>query len=372
VTQPTPSYQQGATANFNAQFSQYAGGAPIDVTGLQWTIYSYAQASNVNGPTNVGITHPATGLYTTSYVIPPNLPVGQYAIIWTANEANTFENFNVITAAQATNDTRDPCGWGNPVWTCDITSFSPTVTGQAAAAAAEILNGLTGYQFGACQMTIRPCRRSCWDATWPFNYSAWWQFGYWPRPLFYNGVWYNLTCGGCLGDCSCTIISEALLPAPVNTIIEVKVDGVALTPNVDYRLDNYRRLVKLGTGKNAEWPLCNDLSLDDSQVGTWSVTLTVGNPLPMIGSIAYGELASQLAKLIACDESCTLPKPVQQIVRQGVTLNFLDPNEIFANGRIGLYLCDLFITTYNPNKLMNAAAVYDVDATDGQTYRITG
>lgn len=251
-----------------------------------------------------------------------------------------------------------PClGWDAPIWTCALPAGAAAVTGTAIAAASDILYALTGRHLGTCQVTIRPCRRTCFDNSYPF-FLNWWQMGSYPRPLFYNGVWYNITCGQCTSGCSCNVISEVLLPAPVASIISVKVDGVTLDPSL-YRVDNWRLLVRLGGG---EWPICNDLSKNDTEVGTWSVTLTYGEAISPLGNMALGELATQFVKLLLCNTDCLFPKPVQQLVRQGVTLNFLDPNELFADGRIGLYLSDLFISIENPNKLIEAPAVYDIDS----------
>lgn len=262
-------------------------------------------------------------------------------------------------------NTSGPCGAWPAVYTCDLSAYSPVITGAAAQAATEILYSLTGRRFGVCQLTIRPCRRNCFDTLWPFP-GNWWMWGQWPRPLFYQGVWYNMTCGQCPGNtCSCNIIDEAYLPAPVASVDTVKVDGVTL-PTSAYQLRDYRILQRIDGGK---WPICNDLTQPDSATGTWSVTLSFGEALPTSGQLAVGELTCQIAKLLAGDQSCALPKPVQQLVRQGVTMNFLDPNEVFANGRVGLYLCDLFITTENPHGLMERARVYDVD---GDNYSILG
>jgi len=249
-----------------------------------------------------------------------------------------------------------PCdGWTNVIWTCALTPAMQAVTGTAVSAASEVLWALTGRRLGTCTVTVRPCRSSCFGDGFPFN--QWWQLGMWPRPFFYQGVWYNLTCGSCTSGCSCSFVSEALLPSPVNAVSQVKVDGVVLDPS-QYRVDDWRKLVRLGGN---QWPICNDLTKADTEVGTWSVTLSFGEAVPALGNLALGELATQLAKLIACDTSCMLPKPVQQLVRQGVTLNFLDPNELFTHGRIGLYLCDLFISTVNPYGLQSASKVYHLD-----------
>jgi hypothetical protein len=248
---------------------------------------------------------------------------------------------------------------------CPLDPASAAVTGTAVQVATEVLWGLSGRRYGPCEMTIRPCRRGCFDSLWPFP-GNWWMWGQWPRPLFYQGIWYNITCGQCMSNtCSCNVIDEAYLPTPVNALISVKVDGVVLDPTA-YQLRDYRILMRTDGGR---WPICNDLAKADTQVGTWAVTLDVGEPVPMAGQLAVGELACQLVKLMMNDRSCALPKPVQQLVRQGVTMNFLDPNEVFANGRIGLYLSDLFLSVENPQSLPERARTYDVD---GDAYSILG
>ena len=146
-------------------------------------------------------------------------------------------------------------------------------------------------------------------------------------------------------------------------------DGAILDPGA-YRVDENRLLVRTDGGR---WPICNDLTKADTEVGTWSVTLKAGGgAVSTLGQMALGELATQFAKLLACDEDCLMPRPVQQLVRQGVTMNFLDPNLVFTQGRLGLYLCDLFISAENPHQLTQASEVYDIDtASGGQPWRIT-
>lgn len=257
-----------------------------------------------------------------------------------------------------------PCSGWAPYWgTCDLTGLS-AVTGVAIAAATEVLWALSGRQFGYCELTIRPCRSDCLDFNW--NYiNDWWQWGVWPRPLFYQGIWTNLTCGGCTRGCSCSVVSEAILPSPVSQIVQVKVDGVVLD-STQYRVDDGRRLVRLG---GSSWPICNDLTKADTQTGTWSVKLQFGSQVPELGRMALGELACQFAQLLGSTGKCKLPIPVQSIVRQGVTMNFIDPTQILEAGRVGLYVSDMFIRTFNPAGLASRNAVYDID---GDDYTITG
>jgi hypothetical protein len=264
-----------------------------------------------------------------------------------------------------------PCAGWDPVWgTCLLTGVSPTVTGAAVEAATEVLWSLSGRRFGVCQLVLRPCRSECsgmsWSALGDGALGSWWQYGTYPRPLFFDGVWYNLTCGnGCAGGCSCSPLSETLLPDPVAAVLEVKVDGTVL-PASAYRVDDYRKLVRVDGGV---WPLCNDLARADTAAGTWSVTVQFGADVPTLGQLALGELACQFAKLLSGNPDCELPSPVQQLVRQGVTMNFIDPNEVFKHGRVGLYLSDLFISTFNPTGLTSHSEIFDID---GPGYRIAG
>lgn len=250
------------------------------------------------------------------------------------------------------------CQSWEPLWPvgCALPTTDVAVQDTALAMASEVLYALTARQFGLCTTTLRPCRRECYGA-------SWWQGNNWlpftqtitPRAGSY---WLGMSCGSCGSDCSCANVSEVALPGPIYFVTEVKVDGVALVPDVDYRLDNNRLLVRLG----AEWPTCNNLNLADTQPGTWSVTAEAGVPVPVLGQTAVGILAIEFMKALLCSNDCMLPKPVQSIARQGVNVTFLDPNEVFANGRIGLYIPDLFIQTYNPDGRRSRAKVYNLDA----------
>lgn len=249
-----------------------------------------------------------------------------------------------------------PCETWPVIWSCDVATLTPVVTGYAVEAATAVMWALTGRQFGTCQVTLRPCRADCYDAPWPSGWSEWPGSGSWPRPALIGGQWFNLTCGACPGSCSCTALSEVLLPAPVLTVDVVRVDGSPLVTSA-YRLDDARRLVRLDGGV---WPYCNDLLLADTEVGTWSVTATYGQVVPVLGQLAVGELACEFVRAIG-GEACRLPRNVQTLVRQGVTINFPDVLEMLKEGFVGLYLGDMFIATYNPGGLRRRAKTYNVD-----------
>lgn len=262
-----------------------------------------------------------------------------------------------------------PCEPWTPTWPtggdCNVLLLpgAAAVTGVAVQAASEILYQLTAQRFGLCRVKLRPCRQSC-SSTFPWG--DWWQYGTYPQPYWWAGTWYNLTCGSCSGDsCSCVAIEETVLPGPIYDVVEVKVNGVVLTKNVDYRVDDYRKLVRLG---GELWPFCQNMNLVDTEVDTWSVTADFGEVVPAIGSLAVGELSAEIVKYLLCLD-CQLPQGVVDISRQGVSMSIASIADLFKTGFIQLRMCDLFIKTSNPNHNQARAGVYDID---GPTYRATG
>lgn len=355
-------YRQGDTATFVAEFYEFAGGPAVDVTNLTITLIPLAGGAATFGPTSVGITHPATGVYAYSYVVPDALAPGQYLVRWAGDDDAVATE--VITVAASVSAETSYCEDWTPTFTCDLPTGSEAVSGTALQIASELLWSLSGRQFGLCATTLRPCRDDCYGDTWS---SALGTMTSYPQPLLYAGNWYNITCGTCTSGCSCTSVSQVTLPGPIYEITQVKVDGVVLTPGVDYRLDDYRLLVRLG---GDSWPLCNDINLADTEVGTWSVTFRSGRPLPELGKLALGVMTDEFIKMLLCNTDCKLPKPVQSLSRQGVSLTFIDPNQLFANGRTGLYIPDMFISTYNPGGMRRRAQVYNIDSP--QRYRQVG
>ncbi len=228
------------------------------------------------------------------------------------------------------------------------------------AVAQEILYQRTGQQFDQCQLVLRPCRRDCFsDSSFPWD-RQWNEWGAgWPYPYMYAGQWFNLGCGGCAGSCACSVIHEVLLPRPVASVDDVTIDGVSLSPLEDHVvLYDERRLLRID---GESWPICNDFAKADGEVGTWTITVTAGTPVPELGQVALGELTRELVNACIGSAACKLPTNVQSIVRQGVTQTRLDPTEIWADGKLGLYFSDLFISTYNPHNIRDRARAINVD-----------
>lgn len=248
-----------------------------------------------------------------------------------------------------------PCADWPVQWICDVPVEQAAVTGLAVSTATELLWNLSGQRFGLCTVTLRPCRRDCASGL-PDDFGPPWTASSWPRPALIGGLWFNLICGGCAGSCSCSDVSEFVLPAPVHEIVEIKLDGTPMVSGA-YRLDNNRIVVRTDGGR---WPRCNDLSLDDTEESTWSVTAAFGEVVPEGGILAMGALVCEILRAIG-GEDCKLPAGVQQLVRQGVTISYPDVGELFRQGRTGLYLVDAFLAAWNPYGLRQRSRVYRVD-----------
>lgn len=258
-----------------------------------------------------------------------------------------------------------PCETWEPVWCDPLSTAAMAVTGDAVTMATEVLWQLSGQRFGLCEVTLRPCREECSDGYGTLD--DWWSgigmspflSGGGPRPWWSDGVWFNV-CGGCTGGCSCTSLEQALLPAPTREVVDVRLDGIVMDPS-RYRVDENRRLVRTDGGV---WPMCQDMSKSDDQPGTWSVTITVGEDVPVLGRRAVADLAAEFAKDCAGEE-CQVPYDVTALVRQGVSLNFGNPNSERVDPLVrmlGLRIVRLFLATYNPNRLQRRGKAYDVNA----------
>jgi hypothetical protein len=254
-----------------------------------------------------------------------------------------------------------PIYWGD-LCADFVSTASPTATGYAATTATHLLWSLSGRQFGTCPVTLRPCRENCWEGQasgYTGNYAyPWSSYG---SPLASAGwdasYWFPLGCGSCIrGSCSCSVVSQVWLPSRVNAVTSVKADGVAL-PATSYRLDDNQFLVRTD---GSLWPRCNDLTKDDTQAGTWSVTADYGITVPDSARMAMGEMTCQILRAMS-NQDCQLPQNVQRLVRQGVTVEFPPVQALLAEGRTGLYLVDLFLTMTNPHKLDQRARVYSPD-----------
>ncbi|QRY48155.1 hypothetical protein JVX93_16040 [Mycolicibacterium boenickei] len=205
--------------------------------------------------------------------------------------------------------------------------------------AIQVLWALSGRQLGVCETTVRPR---------PAHSQG---FGYCgPFILTLDmGHWVNWPCG-CIGSCSVSTPRVVHLPGPVDVITAVTIDGVQLD-QADYQLEGnalYR--------KGGQWPR-QDLGRPLGEAGTWSVTYTLGIPVPAGVDKLTGQLAREFLNAACGDEDeCRLPRTLVSTTRRGVT-NVFDPSKILAAGKTGLTEVDLWLAAINPHALQQNAEV---------------
>jgi len=209
--------------------------------------------------------------------------------------------------------------------------------------AVEVLWALSGRQFGACPVTVRPC---------PENYPP--SLRRRPVPTEYevfswrDSSWAVLGCG-CATRCIRSGPGVVHLPGPVSSIVAVTVDGVELDPS-EYALEE-DRLYRV----DGFWP-SQDMSRPVTDSGTWQVEYLRGIEPPA----GVGKLVAVLATEFynACTGGkCRLPRTITDVTRQGVSHRVFNPNDIYASGKTGIPEIDLWLSAVNPYRVLAAPTV---------------
>lgn len=134
------------------------------------------------------------------------------------------------------------------------------------------------------------------------------------------------------------------LPRPdVTAITAAEIGGSAFTA---YRLHGNWAIRTDGGG----WPL----------VSTTRITYEFGRPVPHPGKLAAIALAGELGKAFA-GQKCALPARVTSVVRQGISMDFLESLEVLREGLTGLYSVDQWILSTNPYRSKRAGRVWSPD-----------
>lgn len=332
--------------------------------------------------TDTNVTNPSTGTFLLA--LSPPLPPGTYRYRCTgtgAVEAASEDMFDVLESGVLSPvdsgvATPGPCAsWINGD---DVAYAGPPLDGigsdtwlldDVAYDASYVLYELSGRQFpGVCTRTVRPNSDKC--SCWAFSPSL--GMGPWAWAWTAGGSWggwgWRNECGD-LGGCNPLQIVR-LAGYPVREILSVKIDGTVLpllddNSNPNYRLDGRRNLVRMAnpvpTFSQRFWPGCQQLDLDDTQSGTFSVTYTWGADVPHLGRVAASILARELWNL-SNGGACALPSRVTEIVRQGITMKRTEAfADMFRLGATGIQEVDLFISMVNPIKMKRRPAVFSPD-----------
>lgn len=220
-----------------------------------------------------------------------------------------------------------PCTpWTEPVRLCcdDVEDVSvPCAPGEDVPAeykwtdeelikmASSILFERTGRRFpGECEVSLRPCN----------------------------------PCRSCGHGCGCRYEFIPLAGVyPVIEVSEVIIDGVVVPP-ANYRVDEYTRLVRTD---GEHWPRWQDLNADlaDTTERTFGITYKIGRAVPESLQYAAALLTCELKR--ACNgQGCRLPDRVRSVVRDGVSYDIVNPEDMANGGSFGVPLIDTILQDY--------------------------
>lgn len=146
---------------------------------------------------------------------------------------------------------------------------------------------------------------------------------------------------------------------PVQQITEVKINGTAIDAS-NYRLDGNKWLTYLNAadGSFQRWPACQNLGLEDTEAGTFSVSYTHGIDPPMIGQEAAAQLA---CALVGTGEDCGLPPGTSRVTRLGLQIEMLSNGKGVPISFSAIPAVQLFLQTYNPAGLRRRSAAWSPD-----------
>lgn len=237
--------------------------------------------------------------------------------------------------------------------------------------ASQYLWAMTGRRIGpSCPIVVRPCRKGCADGVgiFPGFWPAGWNGSPWIPYVGRDGLMYNASLCGCKNDCHCgPELCDVRLQGPVYDVVSVDVDGDVVDP-ATYHVYGDGRLTRLTTGAAEDevrcWPSCQDMTLPPGEVGTFTVTYRTGLAVPQAGVAAVSALAAHFIK--GCTGGCGCGvgtrKNLQSLTRQGVNLEFGDPQQLFDDGRTGIEIVDFFIRMMNPYGLASPMRVLSPDS----------
>lgn len=173
----------------------------------------------------------------------------------------------------------------------------------SAAAAITFIDDLTCNQYGLCADTAYPTTESmCYPynldpqqlQSWLWSHNNNWRFD--------------------------PVVRLDMLPffGRVNSITSVTV-GTTVLPTTDYRLASNRFLIPMQPGGLWPWPYQTPNIIPGS-LGTWSVSVVRGAPVPSNVLLAASDLGCQLFAL-GTGQDCDVPANAASVTRDGVTIS---------------------------------------------------
>lgn len=369
----------------------YQRGTAINLIEKFWTIDPLTQEKVLADPTTVVFTikdpngqdtvftfgvdgnvlNPTVGVYVC--MLDPQLPIGIYHYLCVGTGAVQAEAEDVLEIVESGVLVPDPpkipvlgptYPWisGQDVAACTQIPYDdmPWLFDDVAFESSQALYEVSGRRFpGVTDREVRPAAQTC--GCWgngPISYGMGpWYWSSVPWGFAGSWGWWN-EAGQTMGGCK-PVSRWRLGGYPVHEIVAVTLNGEDLPEfdsdnNRNWRLDKWRYLVRMDQpavdgvpGFPRVWPGCQNMSLDDDQPGTFSVTYKWGVDPPLLGRAAAIEIANQL--FLSCGAgNCVLPAGVTKVIRQGIEIDrSLLANWMDTTKGVGLVNTDLFLMAYN-------------------------
>lgn len=257
-----------------------------------------------------------------------------------------------------------PCGWDITECGCGgcLDKLNPAQRARAVALAAHFMWAATGRRYGLCEVTVLPCNPAPGEnlyRTYPVGGGG---DGPAMTPVIEGGVWHN-RCGA---GCTCAAACEVALPAPVDSVVEVLVDGGPVDP-LAYEIHDRRLLVRVDGDC---WPACQTFG---AEIPGFQVTYLRGDPIPAVILSATAVLACEYGK--ACvGGDCRLPARLASLSRQGVEVTVAQDAATSEGGRLrtGIPEVDDVIAADNPHGLAARPQVWSPDLPPPRTVTAVG
>lgn len=220
---------------------------------------------------------------------------------------------------------------------------STAVKERAAAMAWRTIKLLTAGRMGSCEVTMRPCLstpcESC-DAGWM-------------APFVVNGQWCNAACGS--SECSCVRLCEIEFPGEVAEIRNISLNGFGIGPDM-WRIEDGNTLIRQDDGC---WPSCQNRRRPLGENCTFGITYVPGVKPDSYALYAAGVLACEFIKACTGGTGCRLPKGVQTISRQGVSMTLTA--SMWPGGLTSISEVDALISSLNPDGRKHLPKVWSPD-----------
>jgi len=307
------------------------------------------------------IEYPATsGIYQVTLTAP--LLAGQYSVTWddaddhwATDDLVVTEDSPITVPSTPAGEEGGPCtSWntGDDLIACGVEESSDGADlDYWALVASELMFEFSGRRYnGLCgPVTVRPCRKGCgcgWQVLSRGHVVQWRDDSWWCED----------------DDCGCAGESMIRLWYPVREISQVKIDGDVVNAS-EYQLIRSSYLQRLDDPGppvvKRLWPSCQNVTLPDTEDGTFSIIYSWGSYPPESGKLAAAQLAKELLK--ECNgEACVLPKGTTRVTRQGVTVEKAALSSWMSETgwKTGLPLVDAFLSAKNPSGLKRRPVIW--------------